>query len=172
MSRFDEAMQGTASHSILAAMENSPSLHRLPAVLAIVLLLAACSQGVDWSSREKENAAHILTSLRLTSNAAAIANSIQSEHDLDRRNAELLQVLRAAHWNAVQVDDSVLDKLHPQMYARFRMSYQRSLASMLRAYERGDLEGARNAADGIVDFMDWYRSQNHTFRWWDDALQS
>jgi hypothetical protein len=146
------------------------TLSLLATLLSIAL--AACSSGVDWSARERENASHLLASLQFTSEAAGIANAIETPADLDARREELLRALRAAHWNAVQVDDTVLDKLHPQLYARFRMSYQRTLATMIRAYERNDIDTAQNAAAGIVDFMNWYRAQSHTFRWWDEALRT
>lgn len=134
------------------------------------LLLAACSPGIDWSARERENAAHIQTSLEATSDAAAIANSAASDEELLARRDRLLQALRAAHVNAVRVEDAVLDKLHPQLHAKFRLQYQSALAEMIRAYERGDVDAARESAGEIRDFMDWYRSSSHTFRWWEEAM--
>ncbi|HEX6928203.1 MAG TPA: hypothetical protein VF267_03065 [Gammaproteobacteria bacterium] len=141
--------------------------HGFPARLSLVLLLAclaACSSGVDWSSRERENAAHIQASLQATSDAASIANSM-SEGDPAHRE-RLLQALRAAHLHAVRVEDSVLDKLHQRMYGKFRLGYQRALAKMIRAHENGDAAEAQEAAAEIRDFMDWYRREKHTFRWW------
>lgn len=138
-------------------------------VLAL-LLVSACSDGVQWSSRERDNAIHLRESLQFTSEAASIANSVESEADYARQRDDLLRALRAAHWNAVQVEDTVLDKLHPQLYGRFRLGYQRAVAAMIRAYEENDIEAAQKAAEDVRAFMDWYRQQNHNFRWWDEAM--
>lgn len=146
-------------------------LHIAPVLLLLTaLLLTACSDGVQWSSRERENAVHLLASLRFTSEAASIANSVETDSDYVEQRDDLLQALRAAHWNAVQVEDTVLDKLHPQLYGRFRLGYQRALAAMIRAYEQNDFEAAQKAATDVRAFMDWYRQQNHNFRWWDEAM--
>lgn len=142
----------------------------LPLLLLALPFLAACSKGVDWSERERENAAYIQASLQATSAAAEIANSAGSDSELLARRDRLLRALRAAHLNAAQVNDSVLDKLHPQLYGKFRLGYQRALAAMIRAYENSDVGAAQNAAADIRDFVDWYRRENHTFRWWEEAM--
>ncbi len=138
--------------------------HLLP--LLIIALAAACSKGVQWSPREKDNAAHIRMSLQAVSDAAEIANAATgSENDRER----LLRALRKAHLHAARVDDAVLDKLHPELYGKFRLKYQSALAAMIRAHEAGDTGAAERAAADIRDFMNWYRNTTHTFRWWDEA---
>lgn len=138
---------------------------QFPACLFLLAaLLAACSSGVDWSARERENAAHIQASLRATSDAAGIANGMTPGDSAERE--KLLQALRAAYLHAVRVDDHVLDKLHQRMYGKFRLDYQHALAKMIRAYENGDPGAAQAAAADIREFMDWYRREKHTFRWW------
>ena len=136
--------------------------------MSIALLAASCSKGIDWTNREKENAAHIQASLQATSDAAAIANA--AGDDNQDMNPRLLQALRSAHLHAVRVDDAVLDKLHPQLYGRFRLSYQPAVAAMIRSHEAGDPEAAADAAADIQAFMRWYRATRHTFRWWDEAM--
>src|SRR5690606_33620075 len=137
--------------------------------LCAVLALAACSGGVEWSARERDNALHVQASLRAVSEAAGIANGIDSAAEYSRRRDERLQHLRAAHRHAADVEDQVLDKLHPRFYGKFRLDYQRALARMIQAYERDDLDDAERAAADIRTFMDWYRRENHTFRWWKEA---
>ncbi|MBW3567266.1 MAG: hypothetical protein KY410_04785 [Proteobacteria bacterium] len=144
---------------------------QLVAALTLITLLGACSKGVDWSARERENAAHLQASLQATSEAARIANAITSESDFQAHKGRLLQTLRAAHLHAATVDDSVLDKLHPQLYGKFRLDYQRALARMINAYETGNLDAAQDAAGDIQAFINWYRERRHTFRWWEDAMQ-
>lgn len=144
---------------------------QLVTTLALMVVFVACSKGVDWSPRERENAAHLQASLQATSEAARIANAITSESGFQVRKAKLLQALRAAHLHAATVDDSVLDKLHPQLYGKFRLDYQRALARMLNAYETGDLDAAQDAASDIQAFINWYRERRHAFRWWEDAMQ-
>ncbi|HEX7029784.1 MAG TPA: hypothetical protein VF254_04250 [Gammaproteobacteria bacterium] len=141
---------------------------RLSACLLLVAaLISGCSRGVEWSDLERENAAHIRASLQATSNAAQIANAMTPDDPVQRE--KLLQALRVAHLHAARVEDSVLDKLHQRMYAKFRLDYQRALAKMIRAHEAGDRDAAADAAAEIRDFMDWYRRERHTFRWWDSA---
>lgn len=162
-------MRRSKADPILADMPirtHSPSL-----VVLLTLVLTGCSPGVDWSTRERENATHLLASLKFTSDAAAVANQVGNPDELEAHRDELLRLLRAAHWNAANVDDQVLDKLHPQMFGRFRMSYQPALGAMIRAYERNDIDAAQKAANAIRNFMNWYRVNRHTFRWWDEALQ-
>lgn len=139
--------------------------------LLVMTWLAACTQGVDWSPRERENAAHLQLSLQATSEAAKVANEIGNEAQFRVRRKQLLQSLRAAHLHAARVDDAVLDKLHPQLYGNFRLDYQRALARMINAYETGDLDAAADAAGDIQQFINWYRNNRHTFRWWDEAMQ-
>lgn len=151
-------------------------LHASNKLLIIVILLAAtaltaCADGVDWSARERENAAHLQASLQATSEAAAIANAITTEAEFRVHRERLLQTLRAAHLHAVRVEDPVLDKLHPQLHPKFRLDYQRALARMINAYEAADLDAAQGAAGDIQDFINWYRAHRHTFRWWDEAMQ-
>ena len=155
---------------ILPAMNSSVRQSCL-FILLIALAIPGCSKGVDWSARERENAGFLQASLQATSEAAAIANEIESEADYRIRRDRLLQALRAAHLNAARVEDTVLDKLHPQLYARFRLDYQRALGRMINAYESGELGAAQNAAGDIQGFMDWYREHRHTFRWWEDAMR-
>lgn len=139
------------------------------AALGFVLLVSGCPKGVDWSDREKENAAHIQASLQATSDAAAIANTAGDDVTADTRT-RLLQALRRAHVHAVRVNDAVLDKLHPQLYGRFRLGYQPALAAMIRSHEAGDPDAAADAVADIQAFMRWYRATRHTFRWWDEAM--
>src|SRR5690606_23230946 len=113
MSRFDK-VQRAGAIPILARMKNL----FLPA-LAVLMLVAGCNDGVHWSKREQDNGEYLLAALRLTSEAATIANSIETEADLDTKREPLLRALRSAQWNAAQVDDHVLDKLHPALYGRF-----------------------------------------------------
>lgn len=157
-SRFRTLLQ----HAYTGAMR----FPALPCILLLAVTVAGCSKGVDWSAQERENAAHIQASLAATSDAAAIANDM-SPGDTGSREA-LLRELRAAHLHAARVEDSTLDKLHQQLYGKFRFGYQRALAKMIRAYENGDGDAAQEAAAEIRDFMDWYRREQHTFRWWQD----
>lgn len=138
--------------------------------LFLVAALHGCAEGVPWSAQEKENAAHIEASLRATSDAAVLFNEIDTPAAYRARRDDLLRTLRAAHLHAVQVNESVLEKLHPQLYARFRLDYQKALARMITAYEADDLDAAAIAAGDVRDFMLWYRENRHLFRWWDEAM--
>lgn len=175
MSRFGSKLRRQRPTPYTGPMQIPPFVQTnsrsmiLPLVL-VLLMLPACSDGVQWSSRERQNAVHLLASLQLTSEAAGIANSIESDADYTRQRGELQRALRAAHWNAVQVEDTVLDKLHPQLYSRFRLGYQRALAAMVRAYQQNDPDAAQEAAGRVRTFMEWYRQENHRFRWWDEAM--
>lgn len=163
MSRFDKVQQDGSVYT------RGMKKFLLPILLA-ASLLAGCSDGVEWSKRERDNAEFLLASLRFTSEAAAIVNAIESEADLDAQREQLLRKLRAAQWNAAQVDDQVLDKLHPALYGRFRMSYRDALGDMIEAYERNDLDAAGEAASRLSRFIRWYQAERHTFRWWQDAM--
>lgn len=138
-------------------------------ILLLLAALQACTEGVHWSEREKENALHIQASLQATSDAAAIFNEIETPAAYQARREELLRTLRAAHLHAVQVNESVLDKLHSRLYVKFRLDYQKALARMITAYESDDLDAAANAAGDVREFMVWYRGNNHLFRWWNAA---
>lgn len=136
----------------------------------VVIALAACTEGVDWTARERENAAHIRASLEAVSDAASVSNEAASDSELLARRNRILQSLRSAHLHASEVNDNVLDKLHPQLYAKFRLGYQRALARMIQAYEAGDVSAAQDAAADVQDFINWYRENRHRFRWWDEAM--
>ncbi|HLU62580.1 MAG TPA: hypothetical protein VKZ99_09580 [Gammaproteobacteria bacterium] len=142
----------------------------LPA-LALLLLATGCSDGVEWSGRERENGEYLLAALQFTNEAATIANSIETTADLDAKREPLLRALRAAQWNAAQVDDQVLDKLHPALYGRFRIAYRDALGDMIEAYERNDIDAAERAAHRLSQFIRWYQAERHTFRWWPDATR-
>lgn len=171
VSRFQPANVGGASAPAYTAGMHIPVFQRVFLCILVITAVSACSKGVDWSPRERENAAHIQASLLATSEAASIANAIISEAEFHVRRDRLLQTLRAAHLHAARVEDAVLDKLHPQLYGKFRLDYQRALARMISAYENADLDAAQDAAGDIQQFINWYRERRHTFRWWEEAMQ-
>lgn len=174
VSRFDSTQTHvTGSRPYTRHMLSQTDRHQgtaFVAVLGIALLVSGCAKGIDWSDREKENAAHILASLQATSIAASIANEAGDAIDNPDLKNRLLQALRSAHLHAARVDDAVLDKLHPQLYGRFRLGYQPAVAAMIRSHEAGDPEDAADAAADIQAFMHWYLATRHTFRWWDEAM--
>lgn len=149
----------------------SKPIRLVPITLLAALILGGCADGVNWSERERRNGEKLLASLAAVSDAARIANAADSERRLARNRDELLAQLRRAHLLASQVDDIVLEKLHPRMYSQFRLRYQRAVASMIEAYEDGDIDEAEKAAADIQDFMTWFRANRHTFRWWDESLE-
>lgn len=143
----------------------------IAALLALGLMVAGCADGIDWSDREIRNGENILASLASVSEAARVANAADSEARFEQRRDELLGHLRRAHLLASNVDTIVLEKLHPRMYSKFRLTYQRALAKMISAYEKGNMDAAERAAADIQDFMNWFRQNRHTFRWWDESLE-
>lgn len=140
-------------------------------VFGLIILLAACADGVSWSDREQENGEQILESLAAVSEAARIINASDTDMKLEARRERLLGELRRAHRLAANVDEFVLEKLHPLMFSKFRLTYQRALARMIRAYETGDIDDAERAAADVQDFFEWFRDNRHQFRWWDTALE-
>lgn len=137
----------------------------------LLVLLAACADGIDWSDRERRNGEKILSSLAAVSEAAQIANAASSRARLEASHDELLAELRRAHQLASEVDTVVLEKLHPWMYSKFRLGYQRALARMIRAYQEGNIGEAERAAADVQDFMEWFRQNRHAFRWWDRSME-
>ncbi len=129
----------------------------------LLVLLTACAEGVSWEQREIDNGQRLLDAIAATNEAARLANQPGNN------DAEVLTALRRALVAAVQVDDQVLDKLHPALQPRFRFGFQRALGKMVRAYERGKPQAAEAAAGELQEFINWYRAHRQDFRWWEGA---
>lgn len=142
---------------------------KFAACLGLLALLTSCAEGVSWSQREIENGQRLLDAIAATNEAAQILNASGTDESETRNDEAVLTALRRALIAAVQVDDQVLDKLHPALQPRFRFNFQRALGKMIRAYESGQPEEAAEAAAELQEFITWFREHRQDFRWWEGA---
>lgn len=143
-------------------MRHIVNLRPLLALTCTLLLIAGCSKGLQWSDREISNGQRLLDAIEAT-NAAGSLLSDPNPDNVDKALTEL----RRAHIAAAQVDDQVLDKLHPGLQPRLRLNFQRALGRMIQAVETNDSRALNKSADTIQDFIAWYRANEQDFRWWD-----
>jgi hypothetical protein len=135
--------------------------------LLLLLSLTACDTGVSWDRGEKENAGHIFTSLEHARRAAQQANRLPARWEPGSEDVEpVVQALDDALIHASQVRQSVLIKAHPNLNARFRTDYLRSLRHLRDYYQTGDYDTAQHPGQTLGDFTEWFYQNQHEFRWW------
>ncbi|MDQ2068383.1 hypothetical protein [Natronospira bacteriovora] len=142
-------------------------MNRLLAVMLLTMMFAACETGVSWDRQERENASHIFKSLDYAHEAARRANRLP--HDWEPGGDDVAPVINAlddAIIHASQVRQSVLQKAHPNLNARFRVDYLRSLQGLRDYYETGDYDSDRHPGNTLGDFSEWFYQNQHEFRWW------
>lgn len=137
-----------------------------PSVIALTLMFAACSSGLEWSEPERRNAQHLVRALDATSAAARLAGGEAVERMSAERRREVGGLLQTARIQAALVDESVLTKAHGELPKRWRREFQPALAALARHYETGHAPAGRDPALRINEFLSWYRSAQPEFRWW------
>lgn len=145
------------------------SVGRISIALAILVaaLLGACADGVSWTPQEIRNGQHLLKSLDETTQAARLANALPSEFSPDDPKAKrIAKLLRGAFTDAALVDDSVLEKLHPELFYKFRGDYQPALHQLFTYYETGRVPTGTNPSGDLKKFMYWWQMAQPEMRWW------
>lgn len=111
--------------------------HSVSVVLAVLLMAsAACSNEIDWTEEEIENAAHFLRAIETNRKATQIVNSdkfgrIVPQGEIDKLRSLQKQALREAR----KVRDEVLDKAHPQLRKHFRQEFEKGMELLVRSLE-------------------------------------
>lgn len=103
-------------------------------IALIVSLMGACSKWPEWSADEKENSKHFFLSLEASRKATQLAgkgNPDAPQLGID----EINRYQKAALSEAKLVQDSVLEKAHPELKEHFRSEYQKGLELIAKSYD-------------------------------------
>lgn len=134
----------------------------------ILALTGACSRGPAWSSDEIENSKHYYRSLEANQRAAELIK--KNDPDVPQFGIEKVNKYQmAALSEAKLVQDSVLDKAHPELKSHFRSEYQRGLDSILASY--GVAVSAESAAPSR-DQIDLQVTGVRLLKQWNDWLNA
>lgn len=139
----------------------------LTIVTVLFALLAGCSQGVNWSDQEKENARHIFLALESARAAAREANQLPRDWTPDGPAVQpVIDSLNEALSHSAQVQRAVLVKAHPRLSDRFHAEFRPALAQLRDYFRTKELPSNTTPRQTIGDFSDWFYRQQHEFRWW------
>lgn len=121
--------------------------------MALMLVLAgACSRGPGWTADEKENSKHFFLSLQASEKATQLIH--KGDPDVPQFGIEKInEYQRTALSEAGLVQDSVLDKAHPQLREHFRSEYQMGLDLSLKSYAVGSASKSGPPSGGQIDFQ-------------------
>ena len=129
------------------------------ALALFVSFLTGCSaqsSRPSWSAKEKKNAQHFLTSLKIVSRAHAENNrrgfGIRSESEMNKMRSLYRQALNEAQ----QVDDAVLDKACATLRIPYRDLFQRGVEMRLGAWETADASASIESSKLLDKWADWY----------------
>lgn len=144
------------------------------ATALICALMSACSPGPRWSDVETENSRHYFQSLEASQKAADLVkknNPDVPQFGIEEVNKYEQTALREARL----VQDSVLDKAHPELKEHFRSEFQRGLESILASYGTDSAEKTGASFDRQIDLQaggvrlmkqwnDWLTAHRHEIR--------
>ena len=147
---------------------------RIALIALILALTAACSRGPVWSTDETENSKHFFLSLEASQKATQLVskgNPDVPQFGID----EINRYQSTALSEAKLVQDSVLDKAHPQLKEHFRSEYQKGLELILKSYEVASSSKSGPPSSGQIDLQvsgvtllkrwtDWLNAHNHEIR--------
>jgi len=122
------------------------------------------SDNSGWSNEEKRNFCHFLNSQRADSQAARISNSTSVGYATEQQVSEILTLWRQALREASLVNDSVLDKTHPDLRDKYRNHYQKALQYQIAAFEQENISYSLTGSKMKSDFIDWFSSAKGRFR--------
>jgi hypothetical protein len=117
-----------------------------------------------WSNEEKRNFCHFLNSQRADNQAARISNSMSPGYATEQQASEILTLWRQALQEASLVNDSVLDKTHPDLKDKYRNQYQKALQYQIAAFEQKNVSYSVTGSKMKSDFIDWFSSTKGKFR--------
>ncbi len=129
--------------------------HRVLGIALLVLALAAagaCSRGQIWSADEEENSRHFWASLAANDKATQLIgknNPDAPQFGVD----EINQYQRTALNEAKLVQDSVLEKAHPELREHFRSEYQKGLELILSSYKVAAASPSGPPLTGQIDLQ-------------------
>lgn len=133
-------------------------------LFALVGLPGCVEEGVQWTPRERQNMQHIFSSLEAASAAAQLASQLP-QHATAAQRTQVARQLEIALNQALRVNDTVLEKIHPQLWGKFRGDYQHALQQLLRYYRTGVQPGNSQPTEQLREFTRWYSAHEPEFRW-------
>jgi hypothetical protein len=112
----------------------------------------------NWSPEDRANSRHFLLSIQSDLESIRLSNERKSPQPAPDALREIIQLKETALREAQTVNDSVLDKIHPDLRQNFRDFYQRGLELRLMNLEQ---DGRNPAAEsqGLTlhnKWADWF----------------
>ncbi len=130
------------------------------------VLIAGCSDAVTWTNVEIENGKRIFIAIEAANKAGLLLRQYETEPDQQILRTDLIAQLQRAHVQAIQVDDIVLDKMHPSMHLHFRKRFQLALAKLIRYYNGDVSVDVDSAVKDMADFQQWFKTHQQELRLW------
>jgi hypothetical protein len=121
------------------------------------------SSNPPWTAADKSNFCHFLYSQSAGQSAQAIVDAPGSripDAQMNQAIAYYKQALREAR----SLEDSVLDKIHPDLRTHYREEYQRSYELKLESIRQGNMQHMLDAKSLYNRWVDWVNSAKHSFR--------
>ena len=134
----------------------------------VTLMLAACSQQAsspvsEWSASDKENAAHFTYALETAQHslrASSKGGTVLTEAD----RIEILKYWHEAVNEARAVNDTVLNKIHPELRPHLRDEFQQGLELRIKSLEESNAVAGFEASQLMDLWADWYIAHQREIR--------
>jgi len=137
-------------------MTRSYVTYMVTGLLIVTIVAGACREGDSWSSGEKQNYSHYISSSKASIAAVKLSNQSQAFRELSPEVvAEMLRLMKVALQEARLVADSVLEKAFVGLSTPYRQLYQRSLELQIMNLESGDLAAAIKGSRLHDEWVDW-----------------
>ena len=128
------------------------------AALLVLILIGGCKKEAhEWSPDELKSSNYYYASQRDNREATRIINRAGEVFSVGEKE-KVIKLTDDALANARMVQDSFLDKVHPQFKAHFRGEFQAALVLARRNLNSPDSKAAHRAEELFSAFVDWYNA--------------
>lgn len=128
------------------------------AALLVLILIGGCKKDTQtWTPDEIRSGNYYYASQRDNREATRIINRAGEVFSVGEKE-KVIKLTDDALTNARMVQDSFLDKVHPQFKAHYRNEFQAALVLARRNLNSPDAKTAHRAEELFSAFVDWYNA--------------
>lgn len=127
--------------------------------LTVSLLFSACSKNDIWSSEDKASYIHYRNSQEANKKTTKILNKGDAYRQVSQDDLSMMrEYMRTALSEAKMVNDTFLDKVHPEFQKLYRQEYQKSLELRIINLEEMNVSAEIEGQSLYNTWVDWFNS--------------
>ncbi len=127
------------------------------AILLLIFISSCQKDNHAWSPEDMKSSNYFYSSQRDNREASRIINRAGEVFSIDERE-KVIKLTDDALANARKVDDSFLNKVHPELKKHFRGEFQAALELARQNLDHPDPKTARRSQDLFAAFVDWFNA--------------